>query len=447
MASVPPAPAADISSAQNWPEWRGPLHTGAASTGNPPVSWSETNNIKWKVAIPGSGSATPIIWGDQIFIQTAIPAKKSGDATAAKAAPVPDASPGGPSSGRRRGGGGMQSEKPTDPYQFVLLSLDRQTGKTLWQKVVREEVPHEGVRENDGTFASPSPVTDGKHIFADFGSRGIYCLDLQGNLVWSRDLGRMRIKNEFGEGSSPALSGNALILNWDNEDGSFIAALDKKTGDVLWKTPRDEKTSWATPLVVENGGRAEVITCASGKIRSYDPASGKLLWECAGLTANVIPTPVAANGLVYCASGFRGNALLAIQLGRDGDLTGTDAIVWKLQKSTPYVPSPLLYGGKLYFLASNNGIYSVVDAKTGQIVVEAERLEALKGVYSSPVGAGGHVYIAGRNGAVAVLNASAKVEVLAVNQLDEKFDASPAISGNELFLRGKDHLYCIATAR
>jgi outer membrane protein assembly factor BamB len=341
----------------------------------------------------------------------------------------------------------MQSEKPTDPYQFVLLSLDRQTGKTLWQKVVREEVPHEGVRENDGTFASPSPVTDGKHIFADFGSRGIYCLDLQGNLVWSRDLGRMRIKNEFGEGSSPALSGNALILNWDNEDGSFIAALDKKTGDVLWKTPRDEKTSWATPLVVENGGRAEVITCASGKIRSYDPASGKLLWECAGLTANVIPTPVAANGLVYCASGFRGNALLAIQLGRDGDLTGTDAIVWKLQKSTPYVPSPLLYGGKLYFLASNNGIYSVVDAKTGQIVVEAERLEALKGVYSSPVGAGGHVYIAGRNGAVAVLNASAKVEVLAVNQLDEKFDASPAISGNELFLRGKDHLYCIATAR
>ncbi len=429
-------------SGANWPEWRGPSHTGAAPAANPPVTWDETSHIKWKVAIPGDGSATPIIWGNQIFIQTAIPTKKKAEIppSTTASAPAADASPG----GSRRRGGGMQAEKPTDPCQFVLICLDRQTGQTLWQKVAREETPHEGVRENDGTFASPSPVTDGEHLFADFGSRGLYCFDLHGNMKWSRDLGRMRIKMEFGEGSSPALHGDALIVNWDNEDVSFIAALNKKTGEILWKTKRDEKTSWSTPLVVHEAGRVEVVTTASGKIRSYDPATGKLFWECAGLTANVIPTPVAAQGLVYCMSGFRGNALLAIHLGRDGDLTGSDAIAWSLRKSTPYVPSPLLYQGRLYFLASNNGIVSCVDAKTGRVLIDAGRLEGLPGVFASPVGAGGRVYIAGRNGAVAVLKAGDKLEILATNHLDDRFDASPAIAGNDLFLRGRGSLYCIA---
>lgn len=334
--------------------------------------------------------------------------------------------------------------KPSEVHQFVILSLDRQSGKVLWQQTAREEVPHEGYRQNEGSFASSSPLTDGQHVFAYFGSRGLYCYDLNGKLQWSQDLGKMRIALGFGEGNSPTLSGDSIIVNWDNENGSFIIALDKNTGKTLWKEPREERTSWSTPLVVEYDGKPQVVTAATSKIRSYEPATGKLIWECGGLTRNVIPSPVAGGGVVYCMSGFSGNALLAIRLGRTGDLTGTDAIVWSHKRNTPYVPSPLLYGDKLYFFSNNNGILSCFDAKSGQALINAERLEALPRVYASPVGASGRVYLAGRDGTTIVLKQSDKLELLATNSLDEKFDASPAAVGQELFLRGKEHLYCIA---
>jgi outer membrane protein assembly factor BamB len=235
-----------------------------------------------------------------------------------------------------------------------------------------------------------------------------------------------------------------LLVNWDNEDGSFITALDKNSGKTLWKQPREEHTSWSTPLVIEKDGKAQVVVTATSKIRSYDPASGKLNWECGGLTHNVIPSPVADSEMVYCTSGFQGNALLAIHLGGSGDLTGTDAVAWTYKKSTPYVPSPLLYDGKLYFFANNNAVLSCLDAKTGKVLVDAQRIEGLQGVYASPLGAGGKVYLAGRNGATVVLKQSDKVEVLATNRLDDKFDASPAAVGKDLFLRGREYLYCIA---
>jgi outer membrane protein assembly factor BamB len=326
----------------------------------------------------------------------------------------------------------------------VILCLDRQTGKVLWQQTAREEVPHEGFRQGDGSFASSSAFTDGKQVFAYFGSRGLYCYDMNGKLQWSQDFGDMRIALGFGGGSSRALYKDTIIVNWDHEGDDFIVALNKETGKELWRQARDERTSWSTPLVVEHGGKAQVVTSATGRIRSYDLATGKLVWECAGLTRNVIPSPVADNEMVYCMSGFRGNALLAIRLGRTGDLTDSDAIVWKHNKSTPYVPSPLLYGGKLYFLAGNNGVLSCFDATSGQALIDAERLEALPGVYASPAGAGGKVYLVGRNGATVVIRQSDKLEVLATNRLEEKFDASPAIAGKELFLRGKEYLYCIA---
>jgi len=437
--------AASPSEQNNWPQWRGPLATGVAPSANPPLAWSETNNIKWKVKIPGNGSATPIVWDKFVFIQTAIPTGKkaekldspppAGGGTDAAAAP------------ERRGGrrgGGMNSPKPDEYFQFTLLCLDRQTGKTLWQKVAREEVPHEGYRPDEGSFASSSPITDGKYVYACFGSHGLHCYDLKGNLKWEKDFGKMRIKMSFGEGSTPALSGDTIVVNWDHEGDSFIAALDKKTGKELWRQPREEKTSWATPIIVQQDGKAQVITDASNKIRGYDLASGKLLWECGGLTANVIPSPVAGDGMVYSMSGFRGNALLAIHLGRTGDLTGTDAIAWSHNKSTPYVPSPLLYDGKLYFFANNNGMISCLDAKSGNALIDAERIEDLKNVYASPVGAGGRVYLVGRNGVTLVLKQSDKLEVLATNKLDESFDASPAVAGKELFLRGSEYLYCIA---
>ncbi len=347
--TVAAAPVAAATPNQNWPQWRGPLQTGVAPEANPPATWSETNNVKWKVKIPGGGLATPIIWEDRIFIQTAIPTGKKVEAKPAEAGeqapaarPEPGSEParqredrpGGPGDRKGRGGFGG-GPKPTEIHQFAVMCLDRQTGKVLWQQIAREEVPHEGYRQGEGSFASSSGLTDGKHLYAYFGSRGLYCYDLAGKPVWNQDLGKMRMAMGFGEGSSPALYHDTLIVNRDNEDNSSIIALDKNTGKTLWKKPREEGTSWSTPLIIEHDGKAQAVVSATGKIRSYDVASGDVLWECGGLTRNVIPCPVADAGTVYCMSGFRGNALLAIRLGRTGDLTDGDAIAWKHNKSTP----------------------------------------------------------------------------------------------------------------
>jgi len=444
----------------NWPQWRGPLQIGLAPTADPPVTWSETENVRWKVKIPGAGTSTPLVWDNLIFVQTAIPTGKKVEPTppaADESAPAnpPQAgagssekAPGGPADAQNKGPGGRRGGpgrggKPAEVYQFALLCLDRATGKVLWQQVACEQVPHEGTHP-DGTFASSSGVTDGKHVWAYFGSRGVYCYDFQGKLVWSKDLGDLRIAAGFGEGSSPALYKDILIVNWDNEDGSFITALDKMTGKELWKQARDERTSWSTPLVIEKEGKAEVVVSATGKIRSYDPVSGKLNWECGGMTRNVIPTPVADNDFVYCTSGFQGNALLAIKLGKTGDLTGTDSIAWSHKKGTPYVPSALLYNGKLYFFSGNNPMLTCLDAKTGQVLIDAERIEGMQGVYASPVGAGGRLYLTGRNGVTVVLKQSDKLEVLATNKLEDRIDASPVAVGKDLLLRGRENLYCFA---
>ena len=435
---LPTAAAAAAAADQNWPQWRGPQGTGLAPAGSPPITWSETSNLKWKVKIPGGGLSTPIIWDNRVFVQTALPAANKN--AAAGAAPADQA---GTPPRRRPGGGGGGGQQPSEAYQCVLLCLDRQTGKTLWQQTAREETPNEG-HHSDGSYAAYSPVTDGQLVFAYFGSRGLYCYDMSGKLQWSQDFGDMRIALSFGEGSSPTLSGDTIIANWDNEDGSFIIALDKTTGKTLWKQARDERTSWSTPLVVEHNGKPQVVTTATGKIRSYDVASGQLLWECGGLTRNVIPSPVAGHGMVYCMSGFQGNALKAIRLGGTGDLTGSDAIVWSHGKSTPYVPSPLLYDDKLYFFAANNERLSCFDAKTGRSLVDAAPMAGLAGVYASPVGANGKVYLVGRNGVTLAVKQSDPSEVLATNKLDEKFDASPAIAGKDLLLRGREYLYCIA---
>jgi outer membrane protein assembly factor BamB len=437
--------------AENWPQWRGPLANGVAPSANPPISWSETSNVKWKVKIPGSGTGTPIIWQNQIFVLTAVPGeKKAGNAAVGSATAVvgfPQGQAQSPQENRPRrrpgGGGGGRSEKPTDPFQFTLLSLDRQTGKTLWQKVAREEVPHEGHHRDHG-YASHSPITDGRSVFAYFGSRGLYCYDLQGNLRWKKEFGQMQTRNGFGEGSSPALSGNTLVVNWDHEGEDFIVALDKETGTELWRQARNEETTWVTPLIVEHGGNTQVIVPATRKVRSYDLATGKLIWECGGLGSNVIPVPVVGHGMVFVMSGHNNKKLLAIRLGRTGDLTGTDAVVWSLDKSTPYVPSPLLYGDHLYFFSGRDGRLSCFDAKSGRPHYEAVSLEGLPGVYASPVYADGRLYLVGRNGAAMVIKHSDKLEVLATNRLDEKFDASPALAGGELFLRGHEYLYCIA---
>jgi outer membrane protein assembly factor BamB len=390
-----------------WPQWRGPLATGAAPHARPPLEWSETRNVRFKVEIPGRGLSTPIVWGDLVFVTAAVPAAQAG------------------------------------AQSFQALAYQRADGKLRWKATLREESPHEGTHQ-DGSYASGSALTDGERFYAFFGSRGLYCLDLSGRKLWEKDLGRMSIKMGFGEGASPALHGDRLVVNWDHESGSFIVALDKKTGRELWRVPRDEKTSWATPLVVAQGGTTQVITGASNRVRGYDLETGRLVWEGPGLTPNAIPTPVSGDGLVYLTSGFRGNALLAVRLaGARGDVTGTPAIAWRYDQDTPYVPSPLLYGGGLYFLKSNSAILTRLDAATGEKHY-TERVATLQNVYASPVAAAGRIYVVERGGATAVVEAGRALKVLAVNTLDDAFDASPALADDDLYLRGKRYLYRIS---
>ena len=429
----------------NWPQWRGPLATGVAPEADPPLEWSETKNVKWKVPIPGAGSATPVVWGNRVFILSAVPTGKKVEAKPAESpAPASETSP--PGGGQRRPGpGGFGGgQKPTETNQFTVLCLDRNSGKTLWQKVAREEVPHESVQQNN-TFASASPVTDGQVVLAFFGSRGLHCYDLDGNLKWSKELGQMKTKMGFGEGASPALHGNTVIVNWDDEtENDFIVAFDKRDGKQLWKTPRSESTGWSTPLIVEQGKQTQVIVNASGKVRSYDLATGKEIWSCAGQTANAIPCPVADADTAYVTSGFRGSALLAFKLGATGDLAGTDAVRWTRNKGTPYVPSPLLVDDLIYVFSGNNGVLSCINAKTGAAHFEMERLEGISEVYASPVSAKDRVYVLSRDGKCLVLKKGTKLELLTTNKLDERTDASIAMAGKELFIRGRQSLYCLA---
>ncbi len=416
---------------KNWPQWRGPYANGVAPYGNPPVEWSESKNIKWKIEIPGKGHATPIIWDNRIFVLTAIETDKQVEPEKEKQTQA-----------RRRRGPPIT--RTSNVHKFAIFAINRSDGQIVWQHAAREELPHEGTHPT-GTWASNSPVTDGEHVYAYFGSRGLYCYDMQGNLKWEKDLGDMSIKLGFGEGSSPVLYDDKIVVNWDHEGQSFITVLDKKTGKEFWKVARDEGTSWATPLIVESNGQPQVITSATSHIRSYDLANGELLWESSGMTRNVIPSPVAANDMVYVMSGFRGNALQAIHLSKAKDnIAGSKALVWTLDRDTPYTPSPLLYDDMLYFLKRNDGILACFNANTGDEHFSRQRLEGIEGVYASPVGASGRIYIASRNGSTQVIKHDTQYEVLAVNTLDDGFSASPAVVDNELYLRGEKNLYCIA---
>jgi outer membrane protein assembly factor BamB len=409
---------------RNWHQWRGPHATGVSPTANPPLEWSETKNVRWKVEIPGRGSASPIVWGDRVFVLTAVPAGVSGDAQHAP-----------------RGG-----VSPRGTHRFVVMALDRKTGKTIWERVAREQEPHEASHTDNGTWASGSPVTDGERVYAYFESFGLYAYDMNGKLLWEKDLGDKKMRNAFGEGSTPALHGNTLVVVWDHLGGeSFVVALDTRDGKELWRTPRKEIDTWATPLVLDVNGRAQAIVPAMERVRSYDLATGKVVWESDGLTMNSIPSPVYGDGLVFLMSGFRGNDLKAIRVAdAQGNIDGTAAIVWTLDRDTPYVPSPVLADGVLYFLKSNSGILSALDAKTGKPHYANQRLDDVPNVFASPVAAQGRVYFPGREGTTIVIKSGPAYEVLAKNVLDDGFDASPALAGNEIFLRGYKYLYAIA---
>ena len=420
---------------QNWPQWRGPLATGLAPAATPPLRWSEDENIRWKRAIPGNGLAAPVIWGEQVFILTAVATNKKGDPKETAKAEA--------SSARW-----MKKRKlavlPTMVQQFVVLALDRKTGRVNWQRTARTEQPHEGTHRN-GSWASNSPVTDGEFLFAYFGSRGLYCYDLSGNLKWQKDLGNMRTRNGFGEGSSPALHGDVLVVNWDQEDDSFIVAMDKRSGEELWRRERDEVTSWSTPVIVAVEGKPQVVINATNRTRGYDLQTGEVIWEIGGMTVNTIPSPVHDGDMAYVMSGFRGSIVQAIRLAEaKGDLSNSNALAWTYGRDAPYVPSPLLYGDHLYFLKANQGILSCLNAKDGTSFYGPVRLEGIKNIYSSPVAANDRVYLTGRSGTTVVLQNGQALKVLATNTIDDKVDTSAAIAGTEIYLRGHNYLYCIS---
>jgi outer membrane protein assembly factor BamB len=430
---------------RNWGQWRGPAMNGVAPHGDPPTTWSEDKNVKWKVDLPGHGHSTPIVWDQLVILQAAVPVNPPKPEAQAAKPPEPEVRPEGErGEGRGGRGGRRERETPKDAYKFTVLALDRATGKTVWERVLREEVPHEGTHE-DGSLAPASPVTDGEHIWAFFGSRGLYCLTMKGDRVWEKDFGQMRTRNSFGEGISPALHKDALIINWDHEGDDFIVALDKKTGAEKWRRERDEPTSWSTPIFLEDGQRTQVVVSADNRVTAYDFATGETIWECGGLGGNVTPVPVATENVVIAMSGFRDPAALAIRWREArGDVSDSASVAWRTSEGTSYVPSPLLHGNALYFLQKNTGILSCLDPETGKPHYDQKRLEEITGVYASPVGAADRVYVVGRNGKTQVLRRGPAFESLALNALDDSFSASPAIVGRELFLRGHKRLYCIA---
>ena len=399
--------------AGNWGHWRGPSGNGAAPDSAPPTEWSSTKNVKWKVALPGRGSSSPVIWDQQVFVTSAVPAEKVAGAK------LPN-------------------------LEFKLLCFNRADGKLLWEKTAVVSIPHQETHSTNG-FASASPCTDGKHVYAHFGSRGLYCYTMTGDFVWKRDdFGLMNTRNSFGEGSSPTLAGNKIIVPWDHEGPSALFALDKLTGKTLWKTDRDEPTCWATPLVVEFEGKQQVVMNGQTCARSYDLESGKELWRCAGQTERPCASPVAENGLVYVGSGHRGSFLGAFRLDGQGDIKGSDKVVWTIDHDTPDIASLLLSSGRIYFHKGKNGQLSCVDAVTGKPYYTAARIPGLDAIYASPVAAGGHVYLTSRAGTTVVISDAAELNIVATNNVEETVDATPAPVDNELFIRGEKHLFCIA---
>ncbi|HEY7925037.1 MAG TPA: PQQ-binding-like beta-propeller repeat protein [Vicinamibacteria bacterium] len=400
--------AAGAEGGEEWPWWRGPLGNGVSPDGDPPVRWSEKQNVRFKVAVDGDGLATPVVWGDRIYVLSA----RSLDAEKGK-------------------------------QRYLVTAYDRHQGAVVWQRTAIERVPHEGRHQESG-WATASPVTDGERLYAHFGSAGTFAYTLAGELVWKVDLGDMTTRLGYGEGSSPALWGDTLVVNWDHEGDSFVVALDTRSGAERWRKQRPgELTSWSTPLIREHEGRVQVIVAAGGRTRGYDLRSGEVLWSLSGLGMNAIPTPTYDAGILYLASGKRDSPrMLAVDLrGAKGDLDGSSAVLWTRDRDTPYVSTPLLYRGQLYFFKHVLSVLTSVDAATGALRF-SERT-GLGNVFASPVAAAGRIYLLDRDGKALVLASGPKLEILAENQLDDGFDASPVVVGRDLYLRGRRFLYAL----
>ena len=425
---------ADAAASSNWAQWRGPDSQGVSYDKNLPTEWSDTKNVLWKAELPGKGFSQPIIWGNKIFLTADI---EGGPAPATHKAPKH-----------------MLGDKEfTHPdwdsvdklHTFKTLCLNRDTGKILWEQTSYSGTVYD-YRHKRGNYAAPTAVTDGKYVIAYFGSEGVYCYDFNGKLIWKKNIGNIDTFG-MGVGASPVLYENLVIFVCDQSlavpKDSFMIALDKKTGNQVWRVDRPIQGSWFTPVITKTAGRTEMITSGNEFLISYDPATGKELWRTSGLKSHAIATPVIGHGLAVLSSGYPSKVVTAVRMGGSGNLDGTDSIVWKYNKGTAYVPSPILYGDYVY-LMNDQGALTCLDAKTGKVIYEGGRVPVNAKFYgASPVAFEDKILLTNDDGETFVIKAGPKHEVLATNSIGEPCRTSIAIADGKLFIRGDKHLFCI----
>jgi len=418
--------------AQNWPSFRGPSASGIADEQNLPISWdaSQGTGIRWKASIPGLAHSSPIVWRDQVFVTTAISSR--------------------PNASFKRGlyGEGDASDDLT-PQQWKLICLARKDGKIVWERTAYQGAPKEK-RHMKATYANSTPATDGEVVIALFGSQGLYAYDLAGKLLWKRDLGRLNVgaydlpDYEWGTASSPILYRETVIVQCDQQKGSFLEALDRRSGRTVWRTERDELPSWGTPAIYPGKTRAELITNGANFVRGYDPATGKELWRLGGSSKITAPTPVYSGDLIVVASGRRPEApIFAIRAGASGDITGKAKwVAWQKEQRGPYMPTPLIYNGYLYILG-NAGIFDCYDLTGGKEIYRERLPHQGSGFSASPVASDGKIYLPSEDGDIFVVKAGPRFELLKRNAMGEPIMATPAISGGLLLSRTEHTLWAI----
>lgn len=424
---------ASASAAENWPQFRGPGARGVAENPALPIRWSTNENVEWKINVPGRGWSCPVIWGDKVFLTTVT---STGEMEAPK---------------KGLYFGGERKEAPRTEHEWLVLCYSLKTGAELWRAKAHSAIPANQLHIKN-TYASETPVTDGERIYAYFGNVGLFCYDLEGQKLWSTNWPAVKTRYGWGSAASPALhDGKVFIVN-DNEDSSFVVALDAKSGRELWRKARDEKSNWATPYIWQNQKRVELVTPGTKKLRSYD-LDGNVLWELSGMSTIVIPTPFAAHGLLYVSSGYVGDKsrpAYAIKPGASGDIslqegeTSNEFIAWSLPTGAPYNPSPLVYKDWFYVLF-DFGFLGCHNARTGQTLFEKERVrpEGQTAFTASPWAYQDKIFALSEDGDTYVFPAGADFKVEAKNSLDEMCMATPAIAGDRLLIRTLTKLYSI----
>jgi outer membrane protein assembly factor BamB len=428
------APLRAVRGDDNWPMFRGPLGTGVAEGDQLPDRWSATENVAWKAEIPGRGWSSPIVWGKRVFLTTVVNTGKT-----------PEAKKGLYLKGEQR-------EPPETDHLWKVLCLDLDSGKLLWERTAHEGKPATPLHIKN-TYASETPVTDGKRVYAYYGNLGIFCYDLEGQPVWSKKLEPHAMQAGWGTAASPALHGNRLLILNDNEESSYLAALDATTGELVWQVERDEESNWSTPFVWKNELRTEIVTAGTKRVRSYD-LDGKLLWELSGMSMITIGTPFADGDLLYVSSGYvldlRQRPVYAIRPGGEGDITlpgnktSSATIAWCQRGAAPYNPSTLVYRDRMYILY-DKALFGAFDARTGEQTFERRRIPEGKAFTASPWAYGGKVFCLNEYGATFVFEAGDEFKLLHTNTLadDDMCLATPAIVGDRLLIRSSERLYCI----